>query len=524
MEYFFSIFLGTFILEDVALITAITFVGDGKLSLTGAFIACFLGISIGDILLYLLGRFAVQLGLEKRLKSNRKIKINLHKMQNSSFLDYMIFISRLIPGTRVVTYLGAGIVNYSFLKFTFFTVISVGLWVSFALAAGKSLQYLFMDHMWISLILFIFLLVIIKKVSRVLIDPWSRKASVHFWRKWKSFEFWPSWFFYIPIVFWYIFLSIRYKSLLCPFYANPKILNGGLLGESKWDFMQYLDPKSKTTLPALKVKKGVTFEEFLVVLEKNNFHFPFIVKPDVGQRGFAVRIICDEFDLTEYLLLSDFDIILQKLSLLPKEAGIFYIKIPDLKNEFIFSITNKKFPFIIGDGKTKIGDLILNDPRAKIIAPTYFSRHETSLDLILNLDEKFQLSECGNHCQGAIFENGYYLKTDMLLQQISKTLSYFPEFYFGRFDVRYKTEDALKNGQFEIVEINGAGSEATHIWDSKTTLIEAYSTLFTQWKLLFEIGHQVKKRPDFESNVDLVLFLKESFKVYFRKEKLSVSS
>lgn len=524
MGYFFSVFLGTFLLEDVALVTALTFIGDGKLSLIAAFFACFLGISVGDILLYLLGRFAFRLGLEDRVKSNLKIKTTLYKMKNSGLLTYMIFVSRLIPGTRLPTYVAAGVLNYSFLKFTLLTLISVGAWVSLALAAGKSLQYFLTDHIWLSLLLFIALILVIKKISPLLVDPWKRKASLHSWRKWKTFEFWPSWFFYIPIVFWYIVLSVRYRSFLNPFYANPKIFNGGLLGESKWDFLQYLDPHSKATLPALIVKKESSLEDFLVILEKNNFNFPFIVKPDIGQRGFGVRIIRNKADLNEYLLLSNFDLVLQRLSNLPREAGIFYIKIPNTQKEFIFSITDKKFPFVTGDKKTKLGDLILNDPRARIIAPTYFSRHEESLNVVLDLKEKFYLSECGNHCQGAIFINGSALKTEKLLQEISKIASRLPEFYFGRFDIRYATEDSLKNGEFEILEINGAGSEATHIWDANTTIIEAYSTLFKQWKLLFEVGHQIKNRSDFKSNMNLGLFLKESYKVYFRKEKLSVSS
>lgn len=524
MEYFFSIFFGTFLLEDVALVTAVNFVGEGRLSLTEAFLACFLGISIGDIFLYLLGRFAFKLGLEERIKSNRKIKMNLHKMKNSDFLNYMIFISRLIPGTRIPTYVGAGLISYSFVRFGIFTLISVALWVSIALAAGKSLQYLLMDHLWLSLALFITFIVSIKKFSPILIDSWKRKAAFHSWRKWKNFEFWPSWFFYIPIVFWYIFLSIKYKSLLNPFYANPKILNGGLLGESKWDFLKHLSPNAESTLQSLKINKGIGFEKFMLILEENNFEFPFIVKPDVGQRGFGVRIISDEFDLTEYLLLSNFDLILQKLSTLPKEAGLFYIKIPISKKEFIFSITDKRFPYVVGDGKTKLGDLIINDSRARIIAQTYFLRHEEQLDRVLNIGEKFQLSECGNHCQGAIFINGSDLKTAKLLHEVSKIADQIPEFYFGRFDVRYKDENSLKNGHFEIIEINGAGSEATHIWDAKTKLVEAYTTLFNQWDVLFMIGDQIKSRPHFKSNIDIVLFLKESFKVYFRKEKLSISS
>lgn len=524
MEYFFSIFFGTFILEDVALVTAFKFIADGRLTLVQGFLACFLGISVGDIGLYFIGRFANFLGLEARIKTNRNIKMKLQKMKSSHFLDYMIFISRFIPGTRIPTYVGAGVLNYSFIKFTSFTLISVAIWVGFALVAGQSLYYLFMNDLVLALVLFIVFMLLLKRIGPVLTDSWKRKATFHFWRKWMSFEFWPAWFFYIPIYVWYVIMAIKHRSFLNPFYANPKILNGGLIGESKWDFLQYLDPRAKSTLKALKVNRGTDFSEFIEILEKNQYTFPFIVKPDVGQRGFGVRIIRDEFDLTEYLLLSDFDIILQKLSSLKQEAGIFYIKIPDTGAESIFSITDKSFPFVVGDGETKLGDLILGDSRAKIIAQTYFDRHEDSLDQVIAKGAVFQLSECGNHCQGAIFHNGINLKTEKLLQEISKIAQQVPEFYFGRFDIRYDNADSLKNGEFEIIEINGAGSEATHIWDARTTLSEAYSTLFKQWNLLFTIGGQVKRKSDFKSNLRLGLFFTESLRVYFRKEKLSVSS
>ena len=64
-----------------------------------------------------------------------------------------------------------------------------------------------------------------------------------------------------------------------------------------------------------------------------------------------------------------------------------------------------------------------------------------------------------------------------------------PEFYFGRFDLRFESIEKLQRGEgFKLVEINGAGGEATHIWDRKTTLRQAYATLFEQNRLLFEIG------------------------------------
>ena len=517
-------FFGTFILEDVALISSLVLIGEGKISVFGAFWALFLGISIGDIGLYFIGRFAAALGLERRINQSKKLKFTLAKLKDSAFMNYIICGSRLIPGTRLPTYLAAGILRFPFTKFVGLTVLSVGTWVAFALLAGKTLHYFLMDNLLLFVILLFAFLTLAKNVIPLIFDQWQRKACKHSWRKWLSFEFWPAWFFYIPIALWYVFLSIRHRSFLIPFYANPNIANAGLLGESKWDFLVHLDSNHPATLKSVKVKKNTGFDEWLSIVEDNSFQFPFILKPDVGQRGFGVRIIRDEFDLTEYLLLSDFDILIQELATNQNEAGVFYIRYPQEKTGKLFSITDKEFPFIVGDGKTKLGDLILSDKRSRIIAPTYFERLHEKLDIVPVAGEKIQLAECGNHCQGAIFLNGEQLMSTELLNSIESLARRIPHFYFGRFDIRYANPFDLRAGEFQIIEINGAGAEATHIWDAKTKLIEAYKTLFTQWKILFEIGDQVKRDKMVKSNIQLALFIKESFKVYFRKEKLSVSS
>ena len=70
-----------------------------------------------------------------------------------------------------------------------------------------------------------------------------------------------------------------------------------------------------------------------------------------------------------------------------------------------------------------------------------------------------------------------------------------PEFYFGRFDVRFDSLAALQRGEdFTIVEFNGAGSEALHIWDGRMPLWRAYRDLLKQYKLLYQIGHLNRKR------------------------------
>jgi len=525
MEYFFSIFIGTFFLEDVALALALGLVADGKMMLFPAFLACFLGISIGDLALYCLGFFAGKLGLENRFKSLKRFRTRLVNEKQSDFLTYSVVISRFIPGTRLPTYLVSGLLRFPLWRFIFLTVMTVFGWVGLAFMVGHSLKSVLMDHLWLTVVLALLFLRVVKFLVPKLSDYWERKSLLYSWRQFLTFEFWPATFFYLPIIPYYVFLSIKHGSLFAPFYANPEIENGGLIGESKWDFLKHLSQNSPHTLKILKIERRSDFLTVHNLLSKEGLSYPFILKPDVGQRGFGVRIIRDDFDLTEYLLLADFDMIVQELSQYQGEAGIFYVRQPLESHGFIFSITDKRFPTVAGNGKSRLGDLILEDSRARIVASTYFSRHKEHLDDVLDDGEVVALSECGNHCQGAIFLNGESLNTQRLTDAIHEIIEQIPHFYFGRLDVRYQDAESLMDGKnFEIVEINGAGSEATHIWDAKTRLIDAYRTLFLQWNMLFEIGASIQRSRTIRANVRIGRFLAESFKAFFRKEPLSISS
>ncbi len=525
MTYFLSLFVATFILEDVALLSGIALMAENKISFSNAFWACFLGISIGDLGLYFLGRLATSEHWESRFPILQKYRIKFSALVSKKWLSYSIVISRVIPGTRIPTYFCAGYLKYSVWRFLFLTGLSVFTWVWLALWGGDSLNSFFSAN-WVNTLVLIFISMYLVKASVPLLsNKWRRKAFFHSWRRWTRFEFWPALFFYVPIIYYYIYLSIKYRSFLVPFYANPHIKNGGLIGESKWDFLSSSLDSEPSTLKAVLIPKSFALESALELVRAKSFEFPMIIKPDVGQRGFGVRIIKNETKLSDYIRLSDFDRIVQKLSDFANEAGLFYIRMPDQENGIIFSITNKKFPYVIGDGKCSVGDLILNDKRARIIAPVYFSRLESELDRIPSAGESIYLSECGNHCQGAIFLNGNQMITPELTKVIDRLAKQLPDFYFGRFDVRYESVESLMRGEgFQIVEINGAGAEATHIWDSSTRLFEAYQTLFVQWEALFKIGQLMKLRYGKTVKIRIGFFLLDCLRVYFRTGPFNVSS
>lgn len=523
MALWFSIFAATFALEDVALGLAAVSISQGHMSLAHGFLACFLGITLGDIGLYGLGRFAHKLKwVQKKISQESFQKVYL-KLQNSRRLDIAIFVSRMIPGTRLPTYLAAGLVKYSLFRFVILTLVSVAIWVGVALIFGQTLMRVFADQFLIAIGVFIVFVMSYRHLSLKLADPWTRKAYLQSWRQYLHFEFWPAWLFYIPIVPMYVYLSLKHRSLFLPFYANPSLQHGGLLGESKWDLLKHLDPKAQSTLPLIIIAANTELSEALQRLELSALQFPIVAKPDVGQRGFGVRIIKSKEDFIDYYKLSKGDLILQQKSQYQGEAGVFFIRDPISLQAQIFSVTDKHLPFVTGDGKTSLGELILQDKRARIIAETYLKRHRQNLEQVLANGERYFISECGNHCQGAIFKNGKALATPELLKAITQSIKNIPTFHFGRLDIRYKDAQSLQQGEaFEIIEINGAGSEATHIWDPTTTLPEAYGVLYQQWRHLFAVGAYFRSQG--QAELKLGTFIKDCLKVMFRNEPLSVSS
>jgi hypothetical protein len=121
----------------------------------------------------------------------------------------------------------------------------------------------------------------------------------------------------------------------------------------------------------------------------------------------------------------------------------------------------------------------------------------------------------GSHCRGAIFRDGRPYVTPAMTEAFEEIARDLPEFYFGRFDVRFPDIESLRRGEdFTVVEINGAGSEGTHIWDRKTTLLEAYRSLMEQSALLYEVGFRNRARGFRPAN------LRQVWRVYWSEKRL----
>jgi hypothetical protein len=317
------------------------------------------------------------------------------------------------------------------------------------------------------------------------------------------FEFWPAWKFYAPVWLWIGCLMIRHRSIRAPLVANPGFPAGGLVGERKSELFARLSGPERRHLPDYVVVErldaafDVQWQSIEAAIETAGLEYPMVAKPDIGCRGAGVRPVRCPAELRQYA--EDFPkgetFLVQRMIDVEGEAGVFYVREPGSKSGHIHSLTLKYFPHIVGDGRSTLRQLILADTRAGMVPQLYLGRFGNALDSIVPMGESRRLVFSGSHSKGAIFRNGNDYVTEAIRARFDAIADAIDGFHFGRFDVRFADFAAFQRGEdFAIIEYNGAGAEMTHIWDSRTTVLEAWSTLFRQFSMLFKVGAANRKR------------------------------
>jgi len=140
-------------------------------------------------------------------------------------------------------------------------------------------------------------------------------------------------------------------------------------------------------------------------------------------------------------------------------------------------------------------DCSITGGRAVCMSDFYLRKNAKRVEEVPAAGERVQLVEIGTHCRGAIFLDGRDAITPALEKVIDRIARTFDGFFFGRFDIRVPSrQDFMAGRNLKIVELNGVTSEATHIYDPKLSLLEAYRVLFQQWRIAFEIGDRNRAR------------------------------
>jgi hypothetical protein len=330
-------------------------------------------------------------------------------------------------------------------------------------------------------------------------------------------EYWPFQVVYIPIYFLWIFYSFKARSIFFFNASNPSMKNGGFIMESKKAIYDLIPPHfyPKTEL----IRHGATLEQVEKIISDADIKYPLIAKPDIGLRGSGVKKIDTVADLKQYTLKANFDYVIQDLIPFKNEVGIFYVRYPNQNSGKITGIVSKEFMILTGTGDATIEELIKENPRYEVQLKVLRQEFGKKLQDILPKGKKLNMVPYGNHARGAKFIDGSHWITPKLEETINEICLQIPGFYFGRLDVMYNTIQELESGEnFSVVELNGAASEPTHIYDPKHSLFFAWKELARHITYMYEISVVNNKRgtPYLDYNVgvrEYRLHLEQSKKI-----------
>jgi len=312
-------------------------------------------------------------------------------------------------------------------------------------------------------------------------------TRLHIWlQRLVRWEFWPWRIVYIPVAVYWFFLAIRARGWVFFCAANPCMRFGGLLAYSKSKINQLVPEKYLPKTAYLQ--DGVSVGDAVKSIEQQGLCYPLIVKPDIGERGFGVKIVQNEDELKSALRASGGLKLVQEYADFPMELGVMYSRHPKEETGKVTSIVIKDLPKVIGDGKSTLQQLILANLRTRLSYHVHERRLGHRFDEVPKEGEEIQVVRIGNHMLGTTFNDGNHLIDDELAKVFDVLAKQIPGFYIGRFDLRTASIQELKKDNFVVLEVNGVNSEPCHIFHPDSSIFPAWRDLFKHWKRIAEIS------------------------------------
>jgi hypothetical protein len=285
----------------------------------------------------------------------------------------------------------------------------------------------------------------------------------------------------------WLYYSFKNKSFTYFCASNPGIETGGFFGESKSEILKLIDPQY---LPKSVECNSADEVQIISQLNEKGIAFPFIAKPDVGERGNGVAKIHTVEELRLYNSNAIGKYIIQEYIDYELEFGVFYSRLPNSNRGIVSSVTEKEYLSVTGDGSSTVKELMNKSRRARLQLSRFEIEFSGRLNNVIKKGEKVILEPIGNHCRGTRFINSNHLINEKLNNVFDTIAIDIDGFYYGRFDLKVKSvEDLYLGKNIRILELNGSSSEPGHIYDAERTgLFKGLRDLLWHWQRLAEVS------------------------------------
>ena len=513
--------------EDLAIIVGGYIIVNDLMPASLVAVILYGGMVASDFALYGIGAAARHVPWLRRYAVNDRVRLIGEKLRRNVF--GLFAVCRVVPGVVFVALVACGWSRVSLARFAAASLIVSALYLPVMLylviVFGDALDDRLGLWAWPALLIAISLTSIARKRVFSFADAADADAEpvipgdcfgmptlTREDRKVASAERIPPALFYLPLVFNWFRLGLKYRCLTLPTAANPNIFTGGMWGETKSSYLFDVDRTQRNWIADfVVVRRGqgaaswcADWQRALRDLAGAGIDFPVVAKPDIGWHGHGVQRIDDQTQLRDYVARfpERSGLILQRFVPHAAEAAVLYARFSGEANGRILSLTFRYLPHVVGNGRSTVHELICSDARAQWksslhlgVDPSHRGVDRSDLRRIPARGEVVRVALIGNQRIGALYRDGRRQITAALEARFDAIARSMNEFYYGRFDLRFKSVEALMRAEdFAIVEINGIGGEAIDAWDPRLSIREVYRRLADQQRLLFMIGERNRAR------------------------------
>lgn len=300
-----------------------------------------------------------------------------------------------------------------------------------------------------------------------------------------NWELWPFNLIYAPLGPLWLWYALRARCFWFFTPADPTLTFAGFEGEGKKEMYNLLPEGSYP--PTAYIDPAQPFEAVKKQVAEQGFTYPFCVKPESGLKGLLFRKVDSEEKFRYYHERVPVAYLVQEMIEEPLEVSVFYYRHPAQQSGTISGFIQKETMYVLGDGEATLWELILQHPKAKHRLKEMRIRHEEKRSLVIPKDTKYLLAHAANLNRGARFISLESLIDEKLLQ-LFDLLSHRCSFYYGRYDLKCRSIEELKKGNFLILEFNGTGAEPNHVYNAGYSWFRALAVFAHHWKVMYEIG------------------------------------
>ena len=478
----------TLFLEDPTVITCGLLIADGKMLFWAALVGLAVGIHVGDLWLYFLGRMLGTRILDWGWISQERYT------KWSTFLNLnlllTVILSRFLPGTRIPAFAGAGMLKAPFFRFLFIAVFASFLWTLFLLTMtikiGEKILPLLGEHKYTVLIALLLVLLVVPKLIRLFRRSRGESREAQEERRLefqeRTFGFWDGTLLHAPSLWFYLRLAFKYRGLTLPFIANRPSQGGRRVPL----LIALRRHRPNQTVDARWVRNAEELREL---------SFPLLASPSEGPGAWRGRRMPGAASLGRYLarLRPGQDIIVQSPCNWTGSAELLWYRMPGEPRGRIFSLVLKSYLRVIGDGKSTLGELINDDPATELVRGALLRRHRRRLGRVLEAGRVYELVARGGIADGIVFRDATDRVTPQLAAAVEELASGVEDLRFGRFELRYHNEQCFLAGEdLLVVGLSDPGAEDTRVRDSRIPLPLCHRIQFRYYSALFRLGAAVR--------------------------------